>query len=451
MAEKFILVRPFYGINIHTDAQGEFGTVLHSNDVFPDLPLITAATILEQAEDYEVEVIEAVVGKMLPDELLSKIYISSFDTAIVKTTAASFKSDLEVAHRIKKNAPGCTVMVAGQAVRVMKDWIYDNTDVDVVIDEPLDLYIYRYVYGADADMNDLPCPDYTLVDYRQYIDDYNNVRLTLQASRGCLMGCRFCPYVRYYDHYEERDAAKVFEDFKTLASLGADVIQFRDQFFTCNRNRIKEFCRMVIESGIKVRWICETKLDSLDRETVDLMKEAGLFLICFGVESGDKKILDAYSSHKGSFDDQKGGIEYLRSLGILTMAFYVVGFPEDTWETIETTYRYADSLDSDIVAFNEYCDFDLSGIGSITPDVFASFENSILTGRPTNLTREEILYAVELFHTMYTLKREPLKRAYDYNHKLVLHNRSVASEISKYEKDLISMSREIRVVDSKRF
>ena len=52
---------------------------------------------------------------------------------------------------------------------------------------------------------------------------------------------------------------------------------------------------------------------------------------------------------------------------------------------------------------------------------------------------------------MYTLKREPLKRAFDYNHRLVLHSRSVASEISKYEKDLISMNREIRVVDSKRF
>ena len=449
MAEKILLIRPYYGVNIHTDAQGEYGTILDGNDVFPDLPLITAATILEQAEDYEVEIIEAVARKMLPDELLSRIFMSDFDTAVIKSSAASIRSDLEVARQIKKNVPGCTVMIAGHAALRIQDWIYENTSVDTVIDEPIDYYIYRYVTGEDATINDLPSPDYSLIDYRKYTDDFDKVRLTVQSSRGCPMGCKYCPYITYYNGYEERDLEKVLEDLKLVSSLGADIIQFRDQYFTRDKERITKLCNMIIGSGLKIKWICETRLDSLDQELIKLMKEAGLFLVCFGIESSDDSILDYYSSHKGSFKVQKETIAFLKEMGILTMAFYIIGFPEDTWESLEKTYRYANELDSDIVKFNEFADFDLSHVDKLTPDVFVPFENITNTNKPSTLTRAEIRYIIELFSTMYTLRHDPLKKAYDYNHLLTSYNRQVAAEISAYEKDLITMSREIRLIDSR--
>ncbi|MBO4460090.1 MAG: radical SAM protein [Clostridiales bacterium] len=443
MIEKYLLVRACYGINIHSDAHGEYGTVLESPEIYPDISLITAATILNGSPDHEVVIIDAPIeDDLLPDKLIEKIKGTHFDKLILKTAAASVKSDLELIRQIKKIFPDRCVMLAGHAAKSLSEWILKNTDADGVITEPLDEYIYRTVYGREADMDLMPTPDYTLVDYRRYKDNSGNIRLTLKAGRGCPMNCSYCPYIRYYDRFGTRSVDKVIEDMKVLVSLGADIIQFRDQFFTCDKQRTKEICERIIKEGISVRWIIETRITSLDEELIALLSKAGLFLICFGVEAGNKDILDEYNSNKGRPEVLKKTVEYLDRQGILTMAFYIVGFPEDTWETMRETYRFASSINSSIAAFNEYMDFDLpKGSG---PEVFSPFENSTNTGRPYHLNRDEVRYAKDLFSGLYTMEHDSLGKAYEYNYLLAKESRQKVSLLKSLEDDLIKMSQVIR-------
>ena len=444
MKEVFLLVRPWYGVNIHTDAQGEYGTVLHSNDVFPDLPLLYAATMLDQSDDYDVLYIDAYTNRILPDELLRRIKEASFDKIIVKTTAASIKSDIELIRQIKANDPDSYVMTAGHAAKDLKSWIDANTDIDEVIEEPLDKFIYRYVHGEDGTVNDLPTPDYSLVDYKRYTDDLGRVRLTVQASRGCPMNCAYCPYIRFYDKYEPRDVDHIMEDVRSLASLGAEVIQFRDQFFTCDRKKVRELCSRMIEENIKVSWICETKLDSLDEEMIDIMKQAGLFMVCFGIESGDQTMMDSYNSNKGSLAKQQATVALLRSKGILTMAFYIIGFPEDTWDSVRDTYDYANKIASDIVAFNEYTLFPFERDEEFTPDVFFPFANATNVPVESNLTREEIRYVIDLFSAMYTADHDCLEKAYTFNHLISAQYKKTVALLAGCGNDLQKMSDAIR-------
>ena len=122
----------------------------------------------------------------------------------------------------------------------------------------------------------------------------------------------------------------------------------------------------------------------------------------------------------------------------------VTGFPEDTWETLHATYRYADTVNSDIAAFNEYTEFNLSSESDISPDIFCSFENATTAKGLSSLSKEEIRYAVELFSTMYTLKHDPLEKAYNYNHKQLCDSRRLASKLKGHENDLDELSRIIR-------
>ena len=444
MKEVFLLVRPWYGVNIHTDAQGEYGTVLHSNDVFPDLPLLYAATILDRSENCEVLYIDAYTERILPDELLDRIAKTSFDKIVVKTTAASIKSDIELIRQIKSNDPDVYVMTAGQAAKDLKKWISANTSIDEVIEEPLDKYIYRYVHGEDGTVNELPTPDYSLVDFKRYTDDLGRIRLTVQASRGCPMNCAYCPYIRFYDRYESRDVDHIMEDVRTLVNLGAEVIQFRDQFFTCDKKKIRELCNRMIEEGIKVSWICETKLDSLDEELIDLMKKAGLFLVCFGIESGDQSTMENYNSNKGCLAKQQEMVSLLRSKGILTMAFYIIGFPEDTWDSVRDTYEYARKIASDIVAFNEYTLFPFESKEEFTPDVFCSFANATNVPVKCNLTREEIRYVIDLFSAMYTAEHDCLEKAYTFNHLISAEYKKTVARLAECGGDLQKMSDAIR-------
>ena len=445
MKEIYLFVRPYYGVNIHTDAQGEYGSVLHSNDVFPDLPVINSATILNTAEDIQAVILDAYAeGRILPDELISRISSTDFDKLVIKTTTATVKSDLELIRQIKLAKPGCHVITAGQTSADLKTWITANTDIDQVITEPMDKYFYRLVYGTDGTLDDMPTPDYTLVNYKAYTDDSGRVRLTLLASRSCPMKCSYCPYIKYYGDYEPRDIDKVMDDVRTLVSLGAEVIQFRDQFFTCNKDRIRDLCQRMIDENIKVSWICETKLSSLDEELVDLMKKSGLMLVCFGVESGNKEILEAYNSNKGEMSDQIAKVKMLRDKGILTMAFYIIGFPEDTWESVHDTYKCAEAVGSDIVNFNEYTTFYFEDKDSLTPDVFCQFANSTNIDASAGMSREEIRYAIDLFSAMYTAGHDCLEKAYTYNHKLMNAYKENVRRILMCDNDLYRLSEMLR-------
>ena len=445
MKEIYLFVRPYYGVNIHTDAQGEYGSVLHSNDVFPDLPVINSATILNDSSEYQGVILDAYAeGRILPDELISRISSTDFDKLVIKTTTATVKSDLELIRQIKQVKPGCYVITAGQTSADLKTWITANTDIDQVITEPMDKYFYRLIRGTDGTLDDMPTPDYTLVNYKAYTDDSGRVRLTLLASRSCPMKCSYCPYIKYYGDYEPRDIDKVMDDVRTLVSLGAEVIQFRDQFFTCNKPRIRDLCQRMIDENIKVSWICETKLSSLDEELVDLMKKAGLMLVCFGVESGNKEILEAYNSSKGELSDQIAKVKMLRDKGILTMAFYIIGFPEDTWESVHDTYKCAEAVGSDIVNFNEYTTFYFEDKDSLTPDVFCQFANSTNIDASAGMSREEIRYAIDLFSAMYTAGHDCLEKAYTYNHKLMNAYKENVRRILMCDNDLYRLSEMLR-------
>ena len=444
MSESFLLVRPYYGINVHSDAHGEFGSVLTGNEVYPDFPLINAATILAGSEDHEVTVIDAEADKLPPDELLDKILASSWDKLVIKTTAATIKCDIELIRKIKESAPTRFIMLAGQAVKPIKHWLIANTNIDVIIDEPLDHYIFRYVSGKDGTLEDFPTPDYTLTDYKKYITEEGDLRLSLQASRGCMMGCTYCPYTQFYQSYETRSIGKIIEDLKAYEALGAKIVQFRDQFFTYDKKRVQELCTRMIAEGINIRWSCETRLDSIDEETADIMQKAGLFMVLFGVETGDKDIVKEYNSNKGDLSFQKDTVRMLKDKGILTMGFYIVGFPEDTWDSIQSTYMYAKDVDSNIAVFNEYMNFDTSGMESPSPDIYCEFSNATNTDSSSILTREQIRYAIGVFRENYTLEHDCLRKSYEFDHVLMAEYQGKVAELKACGCDIAKIGNVIR-------
>lgn len=456
--KRILFLRPYYGINIHSDAHGELGEHLNTRDIFPDLTLLTAATVFEQSDEYEVELIDAVIkDRMLPDELLN--YLNKrvkednirYDIIVMRMAAPTVRSDIQLAKEIRNIIPEVKIYVGGHAAKALRKWIEANVDaIDTVIEEPMDEFALRYV-GKDVDqsmINSFPTPDYTLVDYKKYVDDNKRVRLTLMASRGCPMSCTYCPYKAYYKRVEYRDVELVISDMKTLVALGTDVIQFRDQFFSSDKARTRKIFERIIEENIKVEIVCETRLTSLDEELIALMKNAGVIVICFGVESGDFELLKQYNSVKGRPNRMKELIAYANSLDIITMAFYIIGFPEETWEMAESTYHYADDLDSTYAIFNMYEDCDFTSLGeNVSPDLFTVFGNTTTIESQRKLSKEERQYIVWLYSIMYTM-RISFEGGYSYNYKLITSNKKMIEKLQPYAEDLYALSECVRGMES---
>jgi radical SAM superfamily enzyme YgiQ (UPF0313 family) len=107
----------------------------------------------------------------------------------------------------------------------------------------------------------------------------------------------------------------------------------------------------MIEQNIKIKWTCNSRVDYVDAEMLQLMGRAGCWYIAWGLESGSKQVLD--HAHKG-IDPQKAqrALKWAKEAGINNWGYFIVGLPGETEESIHQTIVYAKSIPLDIALFH---------------------------------------------------------------------------------------------------
>jgi radical SAM superfamily enzyme YgiQ (UPF0313 family) len=121
--------------------------------------------------------------------------------------------------------------------------------------------------------------------------------------------------------------------------------------FTVNRDEVVRLCKLIIESGLKVQWTCNSRVDYVDEEMLRLMGKAGCWYISWGIESANEAILKR--AHKGYRKEQAvKALQWAHSAGIRNWGFFIIGLPGETEETIQETIAYAKALPLDIALFH---------------------------------------------------------------------------------------------------
>ncbi len=116
---------------------------------------------------------------------------------------------------------------------------------------------------------------------------------TMNTSRGCPFDCAFCSVGSIWgEDYTFFSADRIIAEIEYLVkNYGAKGIYFREDNFTLNSGRIKEFCEKLLEKKLQISWACETRVDTLAHEEIfGLMNAAGCKAFYLGVESGSQKI-----------------------------------------------------------------------------------------------------------------------------------------------------------------
>jgi radical SAM superfamily enzyme YgiQ (UPF0313 family) len=175
--------------------------------------------------------------------------------------------------------------------------------------------------------------------------------LPVLASRSCPEFCTYCPH-RIQSSYRARSVDNLLDELQYLQDTrGRLHIVFRDPLFSQDRVRVLALCDGLRSRGITHTFECETRLDRLDSELLDTMHLAGLRAISFGVESQAPSTLKKVGRRPIPEVHQRAILEHCRRLGIVTAAFYVFGFVEDTSESIAATIDYAIDLGSTVAQF----------------------------------------------------------------------------------------------------
>lgn len=172
------------------------------------------------------------------------------------------------------------------------------------------------------------------------------------TSRGCPAGCTYCiKHVSYQFSVRVRSPEKIMEELWVLKKLGINNIHMYADLFTVNREQVVELCKMMIDQNIKINWTCNSRVDFVDEEMLQLMGKAGCWFISWGIESANEAILK--HAHKGAKPEQaRQALVWSKKAKINNWGYFIIGLPGETEETIQQTIQFAKSLPLDIALFH---------------------------------------------------------------------------------------------------
>ncbi len=163
------------------------------------------------------------------------------------------------------------------------------------------------------------------------------------TSRGCPFRCSFCSSHNFYDGVRFRSVDNVINEIKYLIEkFNIKELQFIDDNLTLKKSYAMEICQRMIDENIKIDWtpINGIRADSLDDELAIKMKEAGCYLLDFGIEAVNTQILK--NIKKGETIERiTAAIDCAHRAGMITIGNFIFGLPGETKETMEEAINYA--------------------------------------------------------------------------------------------------------------
>ena len=202
-------------------------------------------------------------------------------------------------------------------------------------------------------LDDLPIPSHELLPLdQQRMPMIKGPFTFIVTSRGCPAGCTYCiKHVSYQYSVRLRSPENIFAELQQLADLGIHNIHMYADLFTVNRDQVVGLCELIISSGLKVRWTCNSRVDYVDEEMLRLMGQAGCWLISWGIESANEAILK--HARKGYRQEQAiRALGWARAAGIKNWGYFIIGLPGETEESIQETIEYSKQLPLDIALFH---------------------------------------------------------------------------------------------------
>ena len=184
----------------------------------------------------------------------------------------------------------------------------------------------------------------------------NKRNMNIITSRGCPAGCVFCTIkLTWGRKFRKRSPENVLKEIEYLkVTYDIKHLQFEDDNLTFDKERAKEIFRGMIAKKFNLDWNTPNGVAAwaLDRETIDLMKKAGCYLVKIAVESGDQHVLSNIIKKPQDLEHVKEVISYCKKVGLDVCSFFVIGLPGETKEQIQKSFDFPYKTGLDYVEYS---------------------------------------------------------------------------------------------------
>ncbi len=273
--------------------------------------------------------------------------IEKADIYGITVYAPTIEISRQIAVKCRTVNPHCCIVVGGAHSTMLPESI-DFADsivigegelamLDLVQDWP-DLKP-RYSHVLDSNLDLLPSPAYHLVDVHSYSRRIGGKEcISILTSKGCPYHCAFCALPPHHRTVKYRSPKAVADEMRKLkAEYGIDKFNFQDDTFTVNKTRLFRLLELI--RPLKIGFRCDTRAGLDNPESYRKLKDSGCDIVCMGIESGSQKILDRMNKCT-TVEQNMAAIQNAKDAGLRVKAFFVIGFPGETFETIEETKQF---------------------------------------------------------------------------------------------------------------
>ena len=206
----------------------------------------------------------------------------------------------------------------------------------------------------ELSLNRLPIPDRNGFDHTSYqrfwVRKETFAPATIMTSYGCPYDCEFCSKPIFGNRLRLRDMGRIIEEIQDVKNWGYSGLWIGDDCFTLNMDHVRAFCERLLKERLEVKWTCLSRTDQISARDVEAMRNAGCEKVCFGLESGNDDVLRLMNKMT-TVEAAEQVVRLFSKSGIKTVGFFIVGYPGETYDTIERTFAWALSLPLDEISF----------------------------------------------------------------------------------------------------
>ncbi len=348
--------------------------------IFPSLALSQLAAWVRE-NGFSVQIIDLHAENIFPHQAAARV--TEYAPHIVALTAKTlgWPAVLDVARMVRVAAPEATIVVGGPHLSIypQESLSWDCFDVAVVGDgEETFLEICQRVESGSElegtpgtwlrktsgelvqapprppvhDLDRYPFPAFDLLP----MDRYHALTVllpmaTMATSRGCPFHCGYCSQV-YSERLRFQSPERVVEEMAWLERrFGVREIVMFDETFTIGKGRMLRFAEEVRRRDLKVKFNIRARVDTVDREVLRALKDAGLRSIHMGVEAGNDRMLGIMNKQITT-DQVVEAFKAARDVGVETRGYFIIGYYDATPRDLQDTIDFACTLGLDWASFS---------------------------------------------------------------------------------------------------
>ena len=272
-----------------------------------------------------------------PREILSNIH--DFDYIAI---GEGENIIVEIANRMEKGDMGDLTEIPGFAFRDDNNTVHVNEIRKQVDFDALPMRAWDTVNFSDYEMN---------------LESFFNPKkhdikcmVSIFSERGCPFQCSFCELFRLQGRtLRKRSISKFVDELQYLVEeRGQRYFRFQDDNLIVDNRHVISLCNEIVKRSLDIQLdVGGGHVNSYNDDVIDSLHSAGLVSTTLNIEHGSEYMRDKVVKKPIGRDKIFKVIESLRRYKISIGTNWIMGFPEDTDETLQETYDLINETKAD--------------------------------------------------------------------------------------------------------